>query len=164
MVLGPEWSQFGVWLRGEFLFAAQFYEEGQVYCGAAGHDCALVCCDGDCEFGLFLSCSAFFLGCFIYGVAGACASLSDLLLKELEGRSFGHWVSLSKYMGFAIIILIPMCMRHLEELVTSLQSPITWFLLNRISISFCIISGLPLLDTGFHSFLLLVQLELTSIS
>ena len=61
MVLGPEWGEFGLWLCGEFFLAAEFYEEGEVYCGAAGHDCALVCCDGDCEFDVFFCCSAVFV-------------------------------------------------------------------------------------------------------
>ena len=64
MVLGSEWGEFGVWVRGEFFLAAEFYEEGEVYCGVAGHDCALVCCDGDCE---FLSLS-FFLFCVVFGM------------------------------------------------------------------------------------------------
>ena len=65
MVLGAQWSEFGVRVRGEFFLAAEFYEEGEVYCGVAGHDCALVYCDGDCEFGLFLLCSAMFSECSV---------------------------------------------------------------------------------------------------
>ena len=48
-------------------------------------------------------------------------------------------------------------MRHLEELVTILLYPVSWSLGDGLSISFCIISGLPLLDTGFHGFLLVLQ-------
>ena len=48
-------------------------------------------------------------------------------------------------------------MRHLEELATSLQYPVTWFPPNCIYISFRIVSGLPLLDTGFHGFLLSLE-------
>ena len=47
-----------------------------------------------------------------------------LLFKELEGHSFGQSLSLSKYMGFASIILIPMRMRYLEELATSVPHPV----------------------------------------
>ena len=64
MVLGAQWGEFGVWLCGELFLAAEFYEEGEVYCGVAGYDCALVYCDGDCEFGLFI-----FLFCFLLGQA-----------------------------------------------------------------------------------------------
>ena len=53
MVLGLEWGEFGVRVCGEFFLAAEFYEEGEVYCGAAGYDCALVCGDGNCKFCLF---------------------------------------------------------------------------------------------------------------
>ena len=51
MVLGVERGEFGVWVCGELFSVAEFYEEGEVYCGAAGYDCALVCCYGDCECG-----------------------------------------------------------------------------------------------------------------
>ena len=61
MVLGVEWGEFGVWVCGEFLFVAEFYEEGEVYCCAAGYDIALVCGYGHCEFGLF-----FFFGAVLY--------------------------------------------------------------------------------------------------
>lgn len=81
----------------------------------------------------------------------------NLFFKELEGRSFGQLLSLSKYMGFAIITFIPMRMRYLEEFAISIQHPVAWFPLDSLSISFCIISGLPLLDTGFHGFLSLLQ-------
>lgn len=63
MVLGAEWREFGVWVCGEFFLAAEFYEGGEVYCGVAGHDCALVCCDGDCE---FLSLPVLF--CVVFGM------------------------------------------------------------------------------------------------
>ena len=65
MGLGTQWGEFGVRFRGELFLAAEFHEEGEVYCGVAGHDCALVYCDGDCEFGLFLFCSAVFSGCSV---------------------------------------------------------------------------------------------------
>ena len=94
MVLGVEWGEFGVWVCGELFFVAEFYEEGEVYCCAAGYDIALVCGYGDCEFGLFFfffwCCSVLFLGCFVHEGVGACASLRYLLLKELEGSSFGQ--------------------------------------------------------------------------
>ena len=51
MVPGLEWGKFGVWICGEFFLVAEFYEEGEVYCGVAGYDCALVCGYGDCECG-----------------------------------------------------------------------------------------------------------------
>ena len=85
--------------------------------------------------------------------------ISSLSLVERAGRQFIrptiHFPS--KYRGFAIIIRTPRCMRHLEELVTILLYPVSWFLGDGLSISFCIISGLPLLDTGFHGFLLVLQ-------
>ena len=67
MVLGAEWGEFGVWVCGELFPVAEFYEEGEVYCGAAGYDCALVCCYGDCEFGHFSS--LFCVQCFVMSLA-----------------------------------------------------------------------------------------------
>lgn len=65
MGLGAQRCEFGVRVRGELFLAAEFYEEGEVYCGVAGHDCAMVYCDGDCEFGHFLFCSAVFSECSV---------------------------------------------------------------------------------------------------
>ena len=63
MVLGIEWGEFGVWVCGELFFVAEFYEEGEIYCCAAGHDIALVCGYGDCEYDSlpFLCCYTLFL-------------------------------------------------------------------------------------------------------
>ena len=106
MVLGLEWGEFGVWVCGELFSVAEFYEESEVYCGAAGYDCALVCCYGDCEFDFFFCCS------------GCMSSLSlYFLFRELEGRSLGHLLNYIK--GLDSILHIPMCTRHLEELATS---------------------------------------------
>ena len=55
MVLGVEWGEFGVWVCGEFLFVAEFYEKGEVYCCVAGDDITLVCGYGDCKFDLSFS-------------------------------------------------------------------------------------------------------------
>lgn len=60
-------------------------------------------------------------------------------------------------MGFASIIRTPTCMRHLEELVTILLYRVAWSRRDGLSILSCTISGLPLLDTSFHGFLLLLQ-------